>query len=80
MFGSAANARTLIGPCLWPTLGARSTGCDGPITSAVLTLPWADLRQPNVLHLPGLTPADEGRKLTLCPDTKPGDLQRMAGL
>ena len=32
-----------------------------------------------MLHLPGLTPADEGRKLTLCPDTKPGDPQS-AGL
>jgi hypothetical protein len=28
-----------------------------------------------LLHLPGLTPADEGRTLTLYPDTKPGDPQ-----
>ena len=53
---------------------------DETITSAVLTPPWAGSRQPNLLHLPGLTPADEGRRLTLRPDTKPGDPHEGAGL
>ena len=42
---------------------------------AVPTPRSAGGRQPNLLHLSGLTPTDEGRRLTLNPDTKPGDRQ-----
>jgi hypothetical protein len=80
MDGSATNALTPIGSCLWPMPGARSKRGGGTIMSAVLTLRRAGCPQPNLLHLPGLNPADEGRRLTLYPDTKPGALKTIPRL
>ena len=71
--GSGTNASIPIGSCLWTMPGARSRRGEGTIMSAVLTPRLAGKHQPNLLHLPGLTPADEGRRLTLNPDMKPGD-------